>query len=230
MRISLILGTLMGSGCTSTSSDTADATLGNPMGCRVPFERLHPASFLRKVHCGYRMIPCCSVTSQPIGFTCWDGTETQIFRAPSGVSNGLILDASDRLLAAEHKIDGSRERRMAPSPRLWMPTRAFHLNSPNDLVLRQSGHLYFSDPRMTSMKPSGSCHQRCLCIGTRWGAVFNLGGAVDTRPNGVGLSPMNARCMSVLPERVWCVPLSSARMDCLCPMRCSPPPGRVPMG
>ena len=192
MRISLILGILMGSGCTSTSSDTADATLGNPIeGAGTLRRDLHPASFLRKVHCGYRMIPCCSVTSQPIGFTAGMEPRLRFSRAPSGVSNGLILDASDRLLAAEHQ--NRRISRTEEDGTLTTVVDAYEgisLNSPNDLVLRQSGHLYFSDPPYGINETQQELPHNGVYVLAPDGVLSLIwSGAVDTRPNGVGLSP-----------------------------------------
>jgi len=69
------------------------------------------------------------------------------FRVPSGKSNGLTLDKRGRLIACEHanrrvsrtELDGA------------VVTIASHyegkkLNSPNDVVVKSDGSIYFSDP------------------------------------------------------------------------------------
>ncbi|MBC8232841.1 SMP-30/gluconolactonase/LRE family protein [bacterium] len=69
------------------------------------------------------------------------------FRVPSGKSNGLTLDKRGRLIACEHanrrvsrtELDGT------------VVTIASHyegkkLNSPNDVVVKSDGSIYFSDP------------------------------------------------------------------------------------
>jgi len=64
-----------------------------------------------------------------------------------GMSNGLTLDRQGRVLAAEH--DGRRVTRVAedgtrtPLAALYQGKR---LNSPNDIVVRSDGSIYFTDP------------------------------------------------------------------------------------
>ena len=121
----------------------------------------------------------------------WDGVETQIFREPSGVSNGLILDGSGRLLAAEHQ--NRRISRTEADGSIVTVVDAFEgmsLNSPNDLVLSQQGHLYFSDPpyginESQQELPHNGVYMRAAdeTMSLIWS------GDVDTRPNGVVLSP-----------------------------------------
>jgi gluconolactonase len=64
-----------------------------------------------------------------------------------GPSNGLTLDRQGRVLAAEH--DGRRVSRVAEDgPRTVLAERfqGKRLNSPNDLVVRSDGSIYFTDP------------------------------------------------------------------------------------
>lgn len=79
---------------------------------------------------------------------CWrEGSAPEVFREPSGKSNGLTWDLQGRLLACEHlnrrvsltHEDGSIEA-------VAGQYRGGRLNSPNDLVVHSSGALYFSDP------------------------------------------------------------------------------------
>jgi gluconolactonase len=75
------------------------------------------------------------------------GGEAGVYREGSNKSNGLAWDLQGRLLACEHVgrrvslalADGS----VVPVAERYGGKR---LNSPNDLVLRSDGSLYFSDP------------------------------------------------------------------------------------
>ena len=75
-----------------------------------------------------------------------DGRVTT-FRAPSGNSNGLTRDQEGRLIACEHG-----NRRVTRTERDGsIKTLADHyqnkkLNSPNDVVVRSDGCIYFTDP------------------------------------------------------------------------------------
>lgn len=76
-----------------------------------------------------------------------EGPEVTTFRSPSGNSNGLTRDRSGRLIACEHstrrvtrtEIDGSVTV-------LAEQYQGQRLNSPNDVVVRSDGSVYFTDP------------------------------------------------------------------------------------
>ena len=76
-------------------------------------------------------------------------TGAEVYREPSGWSNGLTLDADGNLLACEH---GGRRVSSAPygSPgseqALASAWGGKWLNSPNDLVVHSSGAVFFTDP------------------------------------------------------------------------------------
>jgi sugar lactone lactonase YvrE len=64
-----------------------------------------------------------------------------------GTSNGLTLDRQGRVLAAEH--DGRRVSRVADDGRRTVLAERFQgkrLNSPNDIVVKSDGSIYFTDP------------------------------------------------------------------------------------
>jgi len=64
-----------------------------------------------------------------------------------GHSNGLTLDRQGRVLAAEH--GGRRVTRVADDGRRTVLAEQFQgkrLNSPNDIVVRSDGAIYFTDP------------------------------------------------------------------------------------
>lgn len=69
------------------------------------------------------------------------------FRVPSGKSNGLTYDKQGRLVTAEH----ANRRVSRTEPDGTVLTIASHydgkrLNSPNDVVVKSDGSIYFSDP------------------------------------------------------------------------------------
>ena len=74
-----------------------------------------------------------------------EGPELTTFA--TGMSNGLTLDRQGRVLAAEH--DGRRVTRVADDgtrtvlAEQWEGKR---LNSPNDIVVKSDGSIYFTDP------------------------------------------------------------------------------------
>lgn len=75
------------------------------------------------------------------------GAGDSVFREPSGKSNGLTRDRQGRLLVCEHA--GRRVSRMEKDGSVV--TIASHykgrkLNSPNDIVVKSDGCIYFTDP------------------------------------------------------------------------------------
>lgn len=69
------------------------------------------------------------------------------FRVPSGKSNGLTYDKQGRLVAAEH-ANRRVSRTEADGTVLTIASHyeGKRLNSPNDVVLKSDGSIYFSDP------------------------------------------------------------------------------------
>ena len=76
------------------------------------------------------------------------GTDTaDVYREPSGHSNGHTLDAEGRLVSCEHS--GRRVSRAAydgPAEAVVDAYQDSKFNSPNDLVVHGSGAIYFTDP------------------------------------------------------------------------------------
>ena len=74
-----------------------------------------------------------------------EGPELTTFA--TGMSNGLTLDREGRVLAAEH--DGRRVTRVADDGTRTVLAERFQgkrLNSPNDIVVKSDGSIYFTDP------------------------------------------------------------------------------------
>jgi len=75
------------------------------------------------------------------------GAAPTVFRTPSGNSNGLTYDRSGRLLMCEHS--NRRVTRLEPDGTLTVLAASYEgkmLNSPNDIVVRSEGTIYFTDP------------------------------------------------------------------------------------
>jgi len=75
------------------------------------------------------------------------GAAPAVFRTPSGNSNGLTYDRSGRLLMCEHS--NRRVTRLEPDGAVSVLAGSYDgkaLNSPNDIVVRSDGTIYFTDP------------------------------------------------------------------------------------
>ena len=131
-------------------------------------------------------------------------TKATVFMQPSGMlkpvegfreqgSNGLGTDAQGRLLICQHG-----ERRVARVEKDGTQTaladkfEGKRFNSPNDLAVRKSGDIYFTDPPYGLDKLNDSPLKELA-----WNGVYRIGadGKVAlvlkdlTFPNGIGLSP-----------------------------------------
>jgi sugar lactone lactonase YvrE len=89
-------------------------------------------------------------------------TEAEVYREPSGHSNGLTLDRDRHLLACEHSgrrvsrapyAAGREEGRAADVAAEHERKR---LNSPNDLVVHSSRAIYFTDPTYGLPRPGAT--------------------------------------------------------------------------
>ncbi len=70
-----------------------------------------------------------------------------IFREPSGNSNGLTLDREGRLIACEHSNRRVMRTEKDGSITIMADTyNNLRLNSPNDVVVKSDGGIYFTDP------------------------------------------------------------------------------------
>ncbi len=115
--------------------------------------------------------------------------QVEVFRKPSGESNGLTLDHQGRLLACEHANRRvSRTESDGTVVTLADRFEGKRLNAPNDIVVKSDGSIYFTDPYFGPDEGS-------LELG--WFGVFRLtpDGALEVltevmeRPNGLAFSP-----------------------------------------
>ena len=122
-------------------------------------------------------------------YKCTPDGEVEVWREPSGHSNGLTLDLSRRLVACEH--GNRRVSRTEPDGSIVSLADHYQggrLNSPNDVVVKSDGSIYFTDP------PYGiSSEQR----EQPWNGLYRIlpDGSLDLladdfdRPNGLAFSP-----------------------------------------
>jgi len=124
--------------------------------------------------------------------TIYHGTG-DVFRKPSGQSNGLARDNQGRLLAAEHKNRRVTRTEKDRSITVIADSHAGKkLNSPNDIAVRSDGTIFFTDPPYGLPGwvdgPNGEL---------KFSGVYAVKPAGETKlltkewetPNGIGLSP-----------------------------------------
>jgi sugar lactone lactonase YvrE len=74
-------------------------------------------------------------------------TKLEIFRSPSGHSNGLTLDKKGRLLACEQDLRRVSITKEDGSVVTFADRyKGKRLNSPNDIIVKSNGSIYFTDP------------------------------------------------------------------------------------
>ena len=76
-----------------------------------------------------------------------EGPEVTTFRYPSGNSNGNTLDGSQRLLSCEHSTRRVTRTEIDGAIKVLADNyQGKRLNSPDDIVVRSDGSIYFTDP------------------------------------------------------------------------------------
>jgi gluconolactonase len=114
----------------------------------------------------------------------------EIWRDPSNNSNGLTLDRANRLIACEHAT--RRVSRTEPDGTITTLADRYQgkrLNSPNDVIVKSDGSIYFTDP-VAHTVPKDAVEQPCNGVYrvTPDGSVERL---IDdiAYPNGLAFSP-----------------------------------------
>jgi gluconolactonase len=86
----------------------------------------------------------------------WPSGKLETYRAPSNMGNGSTLDRQGRLLTCEHATSRVvREELDGTITVLATHYRGKQLNSPNDIVVRSDGAVFFSDPSFGRMEYYG---------------------------------------------------------------------------
>lgn len=127
----------------------------------------------------------------------WDEItgETTIFRTPSHNSNGLTRDRQGRLIVAEHNSRSvTRTEYDGSITTLATQYDGKTLNSPNDVVVKSDGSIWFTDPPFGrgnfyegTPEPSEFETRNVYRIDPQTGEVQLV--ADDARPNGLCFSP-----------------------------------------
>lgn len=117
------------------------------------------------------------------------GGEVTIFREPSGNSNGLTFDRQGRLIACEHgNRRVSRTEKDGTIVTLADRYQGKRLNSPNDVVVKSDGSIYFTDPPYGVRPEDRELDFQGVY---RWAPDGTLTLLVDDfeKPNGLAFSP-----------------------------------------
>lgn len=125
----------------------------------------------------------------------WDAAQgATSFRQPSDMANGNAWDLQGRLLTCEHAT--SRVTRTEHDGSLTVLATHFEgkaLNSPNDIVVKSDGAIYFTDPIFGRRAPHGVprepelTHSSVYRIDPRDGALSRLSPRLE-QPNGLCFS------------------------------------------
>jgi gluconolactonase len=118
--------------------------------------------------------------------------KTEVYRSPSGMSNGIKFDAHGRMIVAEGADYGGRRitRTDLTTGKSVIVAGLFEgkpFNSPNDITIDEQGRIYFSDPRYLGHEPIEQPVMAVYRIETN-GTVHRI--ITDAgKPNGVAISP-----------------------------------------
>jgi gluconolactonase len=120
----------------------------------------------------------------------WDpagGVKT--FRKPSGSANGNTVDREGRLITAEHMGRVSRTEKDGTVKTLVSTFEGKSLSSPNDVVVKSDGSIWFTDPDYglgkRQKETPGNWVYRYNPVGSKLTAVVRDG----DKPNGLCFSP-----------------------------------------
>ncbi|MDQ2948347.1 MAG: SMP-30/gluconolactonase/LRE family protein, partial [Acidobacteriota bacterium] len=114
--------------------------------------------------------------------------QVSIYRDHSNAANGNSMDTEGRLYSCER--DGRRVVRMEKDGRLTVIAAEWEgkkLNSPNDVVVRRDGHIYFSDPASKAVLEPQTLGFNGLYHVTPKGELSLIARSL-ARPNGVALT------------------------------------------
>jgi gluconolactonase len=118
-----------------------------------------------------------------------EGLQQSVYRQPSGESNGLAVDAKGRLIACEHK---NRRVTLTESDGtvkvLADKYEGKRLNSPNDVVVRADGTVFFTDPPYGLAERKPDLDFSGVFAIRPDGSLKLLANDFD-RPNGLAFSP-----------------------------------------
>ena len=123
--------------------------------------------------------------------------KTDVYRDPSGRSNGLICDSDGRLYAAEGANTGGRRRITVTDTDgkvhvLADKYQGKRFNSPNDIALDAKSNVYFTDPRYVGDEPRELDFEGVFFVSPK--GEVKVATREAKKPNGVVLSPDGKSC------------------------------------
>jgi gluconolactonase len=123
--------------------------------------------------------------------------KTDVYRDPSGRSNGLAFDAEGRLFAAEGANTGGGRRISVTEKDGKVRTLADkydgkRFNSPNDLAFDAKGNVYFTDPRYVGDEGRELDFEAVFFVSSQ--GDVKVATREAKKPNGIVLSPDEKHC------------------------------------
>ena len=112
----------------------------------------------------------------------------EVFRRPAGNPNGNTLDREKRLVTAQHDRRVTRTERNGKIVTLASQYEGKKLNSPNDIVVKSDGSIYFTDPPYGVSKEAEELGFYGVYRINRDGKLILLVRDM-IRPNGLAFSP-----------------------------------------
>ncbi len=119
----------------------------------------------------------------------WRGGALDVYRQPSGQSNGLTLDAAMRVVACEHENRRVSIERDGAVHALATHYDGKRLNSPNDVVVRDDGRIFFTDPPYGITEDQRELPYNGVFTIAADGSGLTLLLTDFDRPNGLAFSP-----------------------------------------
>ncbi|MGB3760026.1 MAG: SMP-30/gluconolactonase/LRE family protein [Rivularia sp. (in: cyanobacteria)] len=118
----------------------------------------------------------------------WTTDGITVFRRPAGNPNGNTLDRENRLITAQHNRKLTRTEKNGKVTVLAERYQNKRLNSPNDVVVKSDGSIYFTDPPYGIKKEDEELGFYGIY---RWQENGNLTllNKEMVRPNGIAFSP-----------------------------------------
>ncbi|MBM3960059.1 MAG: SMP-30/gluconolactonase/LRE family protein [SAR202 cluster bacterium] len=128
------------------------------------------------------------------------GKGIELFRRPSGMANGNAFDRQGLLVTCEHAT--SRVTRTGRDGRITAIATHYdgkQLNSPNDLVVRSDGSIYFTDPSFGRMEYYGVKREQELSFR----GVFRLGASGGLTLLATDFEQPNGLCFSLDESKLY---------------------------